>query len=435
MGSPLTIGIIFLVVMLILLFLGVSVGTSMAVAAILGIAFILTPTAALAKVGSTPYETMNSYSFAVIPLFVLMANIIATTGVGKALYEFFNSFVGHIRGGLAMATILACAIFSAISSTPIGTVITIGLIALPEMKRKGYSDSLATGAIASGGSLGPLIPPSAVLIIYAIVTQTSMTRLFIAGVIPGIILALLMCLAIYVYCLIVPTAGPRSQRHTFKEAAQALSRCFEIILLIALVLLGLFFGWFTPTEAGAIGSVGAIVVTLVRRKLTMERFLAAVKDTLENTGMVYLVLIGAFLLNYLAALAGISSAISNFVSSLDMGYKMVTIIIFCIYIFLGCFLDALAMILLTMPIFFPVITDLGGDPIWFGIIVVLAMNVGNITPPVGMSVFVVAGLDRSIRMETIFKGVFPFVIANLILVVVLVLFPEIVMWLPSLIKG
>jgi C4-dicarboxylate transporter DctM subunit len=430
--TPLTIGLIFMGVMLILLFLGVSVGSSMTMAAFAGFAILASTNAAITKVGSTAFDTLNNYNYAVIPLFVLMANIISTTGVGKALYDFFQKCVGRFRGGLAMATILACAIFSAISSTTVATAVTIGLIALPEMKRAGYSNSLSTGTIASGGTLGVLIPPSSVMITYAIIAQASMTKLFVAGVVPGIILALLMCIAVYVTCLINPNAGPKGEKSGIKAIAKAFLQCAEVIILIVLVLGGMFIGWFTPTEAGAIGAGSAILVTLIRKKLTFKNFLAAIKGTLENTGMVYLILIGAFILNYFVAAAGISNALANLISGLNLGYKAVTIIIMFIFLILGCFLDSLAMVLLTMPIFYPVATSLGADPLWFGVIVTIAMQLGCLTPPVGMNIFVVAGLDKRIRMEEVFKGVVPFIVAIFVTIALLVIWPELATWLPSL---
>lgn len=433
--SPLAIGLIFMGIMLVLIFLGVSVGNSMAMAAFVGFAVLSSPNAAITKVGSTAFDTLNNYNYAVIPLFVLMANIISTTGVGKALYDFFQKCIGRFRGGLAMATILACAIFSAISSTTVATAVTIGLIALPEMKRAGYGNSLSTGTIASGGTLGVLIPPSSVMITYAIIAQASMTKLFVAGVIPGILLALLMCMAVYITCVINPQAGPKGEKCSIKEIAKSLLQCVEVIILIALVLGGMFAGWFTPTEAGAIGAGGAILVTLIRRKLTFKRFIEAVRGTLENTGMVYLILIGAFILNYFVAAAGISSALASLISGLNIGYKMATIVIMLIFLVLGCFLDSLAMVLLTMPIFYPVVTSLGADPLWFGVIVTIAMQLGCLTPPVGMNVFVVAGLDKTIRMEEVFKGVLPFILAIVGVIALLLIWPELATWLPSLAKA
>ena len=430
--SALAIGLIFLGVMLILIFLGMSVGTSMGIAAVIGFACIVSTNAAIAKAGSSPFDTINSYSYAVIPLFVLMANIIATTGVGKDLYDFFHKCVGRFRGGLAMATVLACAVFSAISSTTVATAVTIGLIAFPEMRRAGYDDSLSSGTIASGGTLGVLIPPSSVMITYAIIAQASMTKLFIAGVVPGIILAVLMCIAIYVTCLINPKAGPKSEKYSFMDIIKSLLKCLEVIILIALVLGGLFAGWFTPTEAGAIGAAGAIIITLIRKKLTWKNFIDAVKGTLENTGMVYMILIGAFLLNYMVASAGITNALANLVSGANMGYKGVTIIIILIMLVLGCFLDSLAMVLLTMPIFFPVVTALGADPLWFGIIVTLAMQLGCITPPVGMNLFVTAGLDKSLGINKVIKGAIPFIASILVIMILLLVWPELATWLPYL---
>ena len=291
------------------------------------------------------------------------------------------------------------------------------------------------GSIASGGTLGVLIPPSSVFIIYSIIAQISMTRLFLAGIIPGIILALLMCATVTLTCIIHPNAGPRSRRHTMKEIVTSLLKCLEVILLITLVLGGLFAGWFTPTEAGGVGAAGAIVITLIRKKLTWKKFMEAIKGTLENTGMVYFIMFGAFLLNYLVATAGISTALANFISGIHVGYKLVTVVMLFIYLLLGCFLDAMAMVLLTMPIFYPVIISIGGDPFWFGVIVTISMQLGCITPPVGMNAFVVAGLDSRLGLEKVFKGCIPFMFPIIIIALLLILFPELATWLPGLVYG
>lgn len=432
--TPLIIGIICFLILIVLLALGVNVGTTMALVAFGGMASILTLDASMVKMATVPFSVMNDYNFAVMPMFVLMANIIASTGVGKSLYDLFYVTIGRFRGGLAMSTILACAVFAAISSTTVATAVTIGLIALPEMKKMKYSDALSTGSIAAGGTLGVLIPPSSVMINYAIMAQIGVTELFVAGIIPGIILAVFMCIAIQFTCIKDKNAGPAGPKFSAKEAWTAFMRCGEIIILIIVVLVGMFIGFFTPTEASAVGAAGAIIITLVRRRLTWTNFLEAIKGTLKNTGMIYFILIGAFIMNSFVAMTTIPTALSNLIVGLNMDYRIVTIFVIAIYLILGCFLDSLAMVLLTVPIFLPVMLSLGADPIWFGIIVVLAMQMGCITPPVGMNVYVTAGLDKSIPMATVFKGIVPFLIAMIASIVILILFPNLATFLPSLLQ-
>lgn len=432
--TPMTVCLIAFGVLVVLLALGVNVGTVMGLIAFGGLAVILSPDAAIIKMGTTPFGTMNDYNFAVMPLFVLMANIICTTGVGKKLYHLFHVSIGRFRGGLAMSTILACAVFAAISSTTVATAVTIGLIALPEMKKAGYKDSLSSGSIAAGGTLGIMIPPSSIMINYSIMAGLSVTKMFISGIIPGLILAVSMCVAIQIVCRIHPEAGPPAPKYSAREVWKALLDCVEIIILIALVLVGMFVGWFTPTEASAVGAAGALIITLIRRSLTWENFLQAIKGTLKNTGMIYFIMIAAFILNYFVAISTLPTKLASVITELNMGWRMVTLVIIVIYLFLGCFLDSLAMVLLTIPIFLPVMTALGADPFWFGIIVVMAQQMGCITPPVGMNVYVTAGLDKSIPMATIFKGILPFLFAMLFTVVLLILFPQLATFLPNLVK-
>lgn len=430
--TPITIGIIAFVALIVMLAIGVNVGTTMALIAFGGIGAILTADVSLVKMATVPFSTMNDYNFAVMPMFVLMANVIASTGIGKSLYNLFYVTIGRFRGGLAMSTILACAVFAAISSTTVATAVTIGLIALPEMKKMHYNNELSTGSIAAGGTLGVLIPPSSVMINYAIMAQISITNLFIAGIVPGLILAALMCLAIQVTCRCNKNAGPAGPKFGAREVWKAFSQCGEIIILILLVLVGMFIGWFTPTEASAVGAAGAIIISLIRRRLTWANFLEAIRGTLKNTGMIYFILIGAFLMNAFVALTGIPTALSSLIAGLNVSYRIVTIFVIIIYLVLGCFLDSLAMVLLTVPIFLPVMTSLGADPLWFGVVVVIAMQMGCITPPVGMNVYVTAGLDKSIPMASVFKGIVPFLIAMIVCVILLILFPNLATFLPSL---
>lgn len=432
--NSVTIGIILIAIMLVLLFIGVPIGACMAISAFLGMVFVLTPNAALLKMASSPFETMTSYTYAVMPLFMLMAMLISTTGIGRDLYDFFYRTVGRLRGGLAMATVLACGIFAAISSSTSATALTIGLIALPEMRRAKYGDSLATGSVAAGGTLGILIPPSGIFIIYGIMTQQSISRLFIAGIIPGIILIALFCGSIALVCRKNPAAGPAGPKFSGKEMLQALGKCIDVIILLVVVMGGMFASFFTPSEAAAVGCAGAIVITLARR-LTWKNFKEAIHGTLKASGIVYMIMIGAFILNYFMALTNIPTALANFIMDMGLSKTMVCVAIIIVYLILGCFLDALAMILLTMPVFFPIIQAMSIDPIWFGVIVTLSVGMACLTPPVGMNVYVVKGIAKHVPIDKIFGGSMPFLACQLILVVLMFLFPQMATWLPSLISG
>lgn len=430
--TPMTIAIIGLVGLIVLLVIGVPVGTTMCMVGFFGMGTILNFPAAMSKVGSVAFETINSYNFAVMPLFMLMANLISSTGIGDALYDFFNKTIGRFRGGLAMATVGACAVFAAISSSTMATAVTIGLIALPQMKQLGYDDRLSTGSIAAGGTLGVLIPPSGILITYGIISQTSISKLLMAGLVPGLILAALFCVSIIITTKRRPESGPRGEKYSGKEVWKSFLSCGEIIVLILLVIGGMFAGWFTPTEASAVGAGGALLITLVRKKLTWKTFQKALIGTLNNTGSVYIIIIAALIMNYLLTVSGVPMALSSLISRMNVSYKVVTLVILVIYLFLGCFMDALAMILLTMPIFLPVMTALGADLVWFGIVVTIAMQMASVTPPVGMNVYVTAALDKSIPMENVFKGIVPFLICMIILGALMILFPGIVTWLPNM---
>jgi len=430
--EPVTVAIIGLAALIVLLLMGVPVATTMFIISIAGTATLVSFDASLVKLATSTFESINSYNFAVMPLFILMANIISNTGVGQSLYDFFNKCIGRFRGGLAMATIASCAIFAAINSSNLATVLTIGVIAYPEMKRLNYSSRLSTGSIAAGGTLGALIPPSGIMITYGIISQTSISKLFMAGIIPGISLALLMCISIIITCRMNPAAGPKGPVFPAKEALKAFLGCGEIVLLIVLVLGGMFYGWFTPTEAGAMGATGAIIITLLRKKLTMSSFLKAIQGTLKNVGTIFFIIVAALFMNYFMAVSTFPVFLANIITGLNADFRLVVLVIVLIYLVAGTFLDAMGMILLTIPIFVPIMHALGVDLVWFGIIIIICMEMSCITPPIGLNVFIAASLDKSVAMEETFKGIFPFLIAMLVMAGLLILFPQIALYLPSL---
>ena len=432
--SPITIGIIAFIALLVILFIGIPVSSAMGIVGVAGIILLLTPGAAFTKMGITPYETLQAYNYAVMPMFIMMAQIIAYTGVGEALYTAFYRIIGRFRGGLAMATIIACGIFAAISASSIATAMTIGMIALPEMRKRNYGDKLATGSIAAGGTLGVMIPPSGILIFYGIMTSQNITKLFMAGIIPGLLTITVFCIIIQIVCRRHPEEGPPAPKFSGKEMWEGLKGCIDILILIVLVLGGMFIGWFTPSEAGAIGAAGAIVLTALRRKLTVKNFFNAIKGTLENTGMLYFILIGGQLMNYFMSVSGLPTALVDLVREMNLSATAVIICVIVVYLFLGCFMDGLPMILLTIPVIYPLITSLGIDPIWFGIVATFCLQMAVLTPPVGVNVYVVKGLDKSLPIWTVFKGAMPFLIGQVICVALLIIFPQLVTWLPSLIK-
>ena len=434
MMDPIVFGVIGLVALFVLLAAGVPVGAGMGIIGTIGIWYLISGSAAINKLIVVPFTTVASYELAVLPLFILMAEFIFVTGMGADLYNLSAKWLGHQRGGLAQASIVACAGFSAVSASSLATTATMGLVARPEMEKYNYKPQLATGCIAAGGSLGSLIPPSGILIIYGTLTETSIGKLFIAGIVPGILEAVFYMITIYILCLRDPSLGPRGALTTFKEKIFAFKSCGEIILLIMLILGGLLLGWFTPTECGAIGAAAALLISIARRRLSWVKFKEAIFRTISTTGVIYFILIGAFILNNFLAVSNIPTALATFANDLPLSPIGIIVIIMLMYLFLGCFIDTAAMHVLTTPIFFPVAITLGFDPLWFGIIVTRAMEIALITPPIGMNVYVMAGIAPDVPMQTIFKGVVPFIIADIFNVILLLFVPSTILFLPNLMK-
>jgi C4-dicarboxylate transporter, DctM subunit len=428
------IGGLGIVVTLILTAVGMPIAFAMGLVGFVGFSYLVGLGAALSKLAIVPFLIGSSYDYSVIPLFMLMAYIISEVGFSRSLYSCAYKWLGVLPGGMAMATIAACAVFAAVSASSTATAVTIGLVAIPEMMKLKYDPKLTTGSVAAGGTLGILIPPSGIFILYGIFTQQSIGKLFIAGIIPGIIKASLYMIAIFITCRLRPESGPPGPKTSFREKMISLKNSVEIIALIILSIGGLIVGLFTPTEAGAVGSFGAIVIALARRQLTWAKLWTACVETLKTTGMIYALLIGAFLLNFLMAASDAPARLAAYVSSLTLHPQVVMLLIFLVYFVLGCLMDSLSMILLTLPLFFPLSVELGFDPIWFGVFIVVVVEIGMITPPVGLNVYAIAGLVRDeVPMTTIFRGIFPFFIADLFLVAILFLFPKVALFLPRLI--
>ncbi|WP_269580648.1 TRAP transporter large permease [Roseibium sp. Sym1] len=414
-----------------MLILTIPIGIAMALAGLGGTAALIGTNAAVSLFATTVYSTVVTYELSIVPLFVLMGAVAARSGLSRELYGVFNAWLGRFRGGLAIATVGACGAFAAICGSSLATAATMSRVALPEMERHKYSDSLATGAVASGGVIGILIPPSVILVLYGILTETSIGDLFIAGVLPGLLTVLGFMLVIALITHLRPDLGPAGEKTSWSEKFATLGRTWAIVLLFVIVIGGIYLGVFTPTEAAGIGAVGAFGIAALRGRLTRSTIIGSLLETVQTSAMIFTVLIGAITLNNLTIFSGLAGALGSFVSGLDMHAMAIMAIILLMYLVLGCFLDALAMILLTVPIFFPIVTGLGFDGVWFGIIVVMVAELGLITPPIGMNVFVIKGMAPRVSLGSIYLGVLPFVIAQLILVALVFLVPQIALWLPE----
>lgn len=432
--TPTVVGIIGLTALVLLIFTRMPVGFLMGMIGAVGFASIISPAAALNLIAKDVVSVFSSYNLMVIPLFVLMGQIAFHSGISTRLFDAAYKFIGHFPGGLAVATVGACAGFSAICGSTNATAATMAAATLPEMKRYNYKASLATGVVAAGGSLGILIPPSVVFIVYGILTEQSIGRLFIAGILPGILLSILFVAAIMIWTKINPELGPPGPKIPFKEKFRSLSGLTETLILFTMVMGGLFGGVFTPTEAGGIGAFGTLVISLVRRNLSVEAFKEALFETTRISCMILVIVAGATIFSHFLAVSRIPYDLARVISQVDLAPWVILIMIIGVYLIGGCFIDALALIMLTIPIFYPVIVLLGYDPIWFGVIIVLVTQIGVITPPVGVNVYVVSGVARDVPLHVIFKGVIPMLIALITAVILLVIFPEITLFLTQFVN-
>lgn len=433
--SASSVGYIGMVLLFILLASNMAIGFVMASIGFLGMMYLVTMDAGLSLLGRVPYTTMADYTLMVLPLFILMGELAFQARLSEDLYFMVHKWVGHLPGGLAMATIGACAGFAAVCGSSVATAATMTTVALPEMRRYKYDPALSTGTLAAGGTLGILIPPSIGFIIYAMTTSQSIGRLFIAGILPGILLTILYMLTVYIIAKRNPKAGPSAPRSNFGERLTSLKNSWGVILLFLLVMGGIYMGVFTATEAAGIGAFGAFFYALVMRRLTAKNFITALLESMHVTGMMFFIIIGTYVFGYFLAATRLPSMLSEFVANLPVARLFILISILVLYLVLGCLMEIVAMVLLTMPIIFPAIIPLGYDPIWFGVVVVIMMEMGLITPPVGLNVFVIAGMAKDIPMSTIFRGITPFVIAQAICVAILIAFPQIALVLPNMMMG
>lgn len=420
--------------MLVIFFLGIPVGFAMGIVGFIGFCHVVSVKAGINMVSSVVWSTFSQQGLTVIPLFIFMGQIAFYSGVNEKLYNAAYKWVGHIRGGLAMATVVACAAFSAICGSNAATAATMSTVALPQMKKYKYNDKLSTGTVACGSTLGVVIPPSVVLIVIGLSTEQSIAKLFYGSILPGLVLAFLFMVTIYFVCSVHPQWGPVGPETGLAEKIKALSGALEMIILFMLVMLGLFFGVFTPTEAGAVGSFFAIIIGIIRRGLNWKGFLASISDTLRVSCMVIVIIAGAVIFGRFLAVTRIPYDIADWVVALPVPKAFIMVIIFVIYLIGGMFMDALALLLITISIFFPVAIQLGYDPLWFGVTITVITTMGAVTPPVGATAYVVAGMAKSISLNDVFRGVTYFLPAYIICVFLLMLFPEIATYLPELMK-
>jgi len=408
------------------------VAFAMIASGVLGFSLIVSPQASFSMVISELFETFSSYSLTVIPLFVMMGQVAFHAGISRRLFRTAYVWMGHLKGGLAMATVGACAGFGAICGSGPATAATMASVALPEMKRYGYADSLASGTVAAGGSLGMLIPPSVVFIVYALMTEQSIGDLFLAGILPGLLIAFLFCLNIYIRSARDKTLGPAGPKHSWKERFQSLGGVIETVLLFILVMGGMFKGFFTPIEAAAIGAAGSFLIALFQKEMSFLKLKKILLETIRTSSMIFFIVAGAVIFGRFLAVSRIPFVVAESFVSLPLPREITMMLIILFFLIAGCFIDALALMLLTIPIFFPVIQELGFDPVWFGVIVVVITQMGVITPPVGVNVYVVSGIERDIPLPVIFKGAMPFLGMLILAAVILILVPQICLFLPGL---
>ncbi|MCP4024539.1 MAG: TRAP transporter large permease [Desulfobacteraceae bacterium] len=429
------IGILGIAILLFILFVfGIPVGFAMGLVGFVGFSIVINPNAGFNMLASVIWDTFSKYGLTVIPLFIFMGQVAFYSGVNEKLYNAAYKWVGHIRGGIAMATVMACSAFAAICGSNAATAATMTTVALPQMNKFKYEPMLSTGAIACGSTLGVVIPPSVVLIIIGLSTEQSIAKLFYGGIGAGILLALLLTLTVYILCLIHPSWGPVGPKTTFAQKIQALSGAVEMLILFLIVMVGLYFGLFTPTEAGAIGSFFAVVIGVAQKSLSWKSFYESIFDTLKISCMVIVIITGAMIFGRFLAITRIPFDIAAWVVSLPLSDVAIMAIIFFIYIIGGAVMDALALLLITIPIFFPVAMELGYDPIWFGVTITIVTTLGAVTPPVGATTYVVGGMAKGVPLEKVFKGVAYFLPAYIICVILMILFPKVVLFLPSLLN-
>lgn len=431
--DPIIAGVIGTVVVFLLLFLGMPIAFALMLVGFAGISYLTSMEAALPIAARTVYEVSAYYPYTVIPLFIVMGGFAGSSGMTKELYSTFDKWFRKLPGGLGIATIGACAGFAAVSGSSVATAATMGTVALPEMKRFNYHPRLATGTVAAGGTLGFLIPPSIGFIVYGMLTEQSIGKLLVAGMIPGLILAVAYMAIVVVWVKLNPSVAPVSpEAVSWREKISALLGVWEPLAIFLLVMGGIYGGLFTPTEAGAMGATVLFLVAIIKRKLNGQNLVEALLEAVRISVMVLFLVAGANVFSYFLALSTIPMKVASWAAALEVSPYLIHTIIVIIYLFLGCFLDAISMMVLTMPVIYPVILALGFNPIWFGVIAVLMMEAGLITPPMGLNIFTVSGVAKDVPIETIFRGVAPFLLSIFAIVILITLFPKLALFLPNM---
>ena len=430
--DPNVVAVLGFVALFILMLLRVPVGMAMGLVGVTGFGMITGVAPALKLIGQTSMRTVTDYTFGVIPMFLLMGAFVSNSGMSRELFKSAHAFAGHLRGGLGFATIIACGAFAAISGSSVATAATFSAVAYPEMRRFKYPEGLSAGTIAAGGTLGAMFPPSTVLVVYGIITEQDIGKLFMAGVVPGLIAVLMYLTTLGLIGAVRPDLLPRGPKSSWAERFRSLKGIWASLLLFVFVIGGLYGGLFTPTEAGGMGAGGAFIIGVLRGRLSRADVLTSLLQATRTAAAVFTVLIGALLFGYFLTITGTPQKVTGFLTSLGLGSYGVLSLILLMYLVLGCLMDAMAMIILTVPIVFPVIIALGFDPIWFGVIIVMTVELGLIHPPVGMNVFVIKSVIPDISFASVFKGVTPFIMTDLVRLIILISFPVLSLYLPSL---
>jgi tripartite ATP-independent transporter DctM subunit len=430
--SPEDVGLIGVILLLVLFTINMPVGFCMLIVGFAGYTYLTNTNAGLSMLGIVPYATAGMYSLSVIPLFVMMGMFLSYAGLGRDLFKSVDAWMGHLRGGMAIATIGTCAAFAAVNGSATATAATIGAVALPEMKRYGYEDGLATACVAAGGTLGILIPPSSILVLYGILTEKSIGKLLVAGFLPGILQAILFMITVYILVRRNPKLAPVQPEASFKEKVTSLKVVWPVLVVFIMVMGGIYLGVFTPTEAAASGAFIAMLICIVSKRFSWKVLSGSLDQSARTTAMLFLILIGAIAFSRFLAVTRIPFGLSAFIASLEVSRYVVMGGILALMVVLGCFIEGISLMVLTIPILYPVVTGMGFDPIWFGVLMVVMLNIGMVTPPVGMNVFVIAGVAKDVPLMLIFRGVVPFWIAMIVCAILLIAFPEIATFLPSL---
>ncbi|MEX2453329.1 MAG: TRAP transporter large permease [Rhodospirillaceae bacterium] len=432
--TPQLIGAYGVIALVVLTFLRVPLGAAMGLVGLVGYALIDGWGRAFLVFGTTPYS-LTHYSFSVLPLFILMGAVATRSGMSQELFVAANAIFAGRRGALPMATIGACAGFGAISGSSLATAATFTQIAVPEMRRYGYDERLATGAVAAGGTLGILIPPSVIMVIYALAAEESVPQLFAAGMIPGLLLTLLFVITIWITVKVRPDWAPVSERMPWRERLWAAAAMWKLVVLFGLAVGGIYTGWFSPTEAAGVASFAAIVIAFGSGKLTLAGFVECLLETLRTTAMLMFIIVGAWIFAYFVVQTRLPVGLVDAVEYLALPPWAVILMILVFYIILGCVLESVAIILVTVPVFLPLVVAMGYDPVWYGVLMVVVVEVGLITPPVGLNIFVIRAQLPDVELSTVFKGIVPFLAADAVLIALLLLFPQLALWLPGVLFG